>query len=276
MSSSIDASDAVKHIHEACRDVGFFYITGHGVLQHTTDTVMEAARLFFEMPFEKKIALSIRNSKAYRGYIQKGSEMTADKVDVKEGIYFGPDVTSDDPDVICGTPMVGSNQYPDEGDLPNFPNTVKQYREQMKTVGLSLMRAMAMGLQLPKCYFDDMFSNPILQDDVGGLEVQTKDGKWIDVPPIPGTFVVNVGDPLEAWTKGLYRATLHRVRSFPGKDRYSAPFFYGPNPRCIIEPLDTDLTRDLSYTPEFLLKMPFRFGDYYYAKFQQSFDWFSE
>lgn len=65
-------TDVVKRIHEACRDVGFFYISGHGVPQKITDDVMEAARLFFEMPFEKKIALSIRNSKAYRGYIQKG------------------------------------------------------------------------------------------------------------------------------------------------------------------------------------------------------------
>ena len=91
-----------------------------------------------------------------------------------------------------------------------------------------------------------------------------------------GTFVVNVGDPLEAWTKGLYRASIHRVRSSPDKHRYSAPFFYGPNPKCVIEPLDSDLTRDLNYNPEFLLKLPFRFGDYYCAKFQQSFDWFSE
>lgn len=91
-----------------------------------------------------------------------------------------------------------------------------------------------------------------------------------------GTFVVNVGDPLEAWTRGLYRASIHRVRSSPNKHRYSAPFFYGPNPKCVIEPLDSDLTRHLTYNPEFLLKMPFRFGDYYHAKFQQSFDWFSK
>ena len=64
-----------------------------------------------------------------------GSEKTAGKVDVKEGIYFGPDVSTDDPDVISGTPMVGPNQYPEERDLPSFANVVKQYRDQMKTVG---------------------------------------------------------------------------------------------------------------------------------------------
>lgn len=61
--------------------------------------------------------------------------MTDNKVDVKEGIYFGPDVTADDPDVISGTPMVGPNQFPDESDLPGFSTTVREYRDQMKTVG---------------------------------------------------------------------------------------------------------------------------------------------
>ena len=68
----IFVSEVVKQIHEACHDIGFFYISGHGVPQQTTDDIMEAARLFFDMSFEKKIALNIRNSKAYRGYIQKG------------------------------------------------------------------------------------------------------------------------------------------------------------------------------------------------------------
>ena len=68
-------------------------------------------------------------------FIPTGSERTAGKIDVKEGIYFGPDASFDDPDVISGTPMVGPNQYPDERDLPDFANAVKQYRDQMKTVG---------------------------------------------------------------------------------------------------------------------------------------------
>ena len=82
------------------------------------------------------------------------------------------------------------------------------------------MRAIAMGLQLKKTYFDPMFADPttftamwhypphpcesdswgvgphtdhevltvILQDEVGGLQLETTDGAWIDVPPIPGSF----------------------------------------------------------------------------------------
>lgn len=61
--------------------------------------------------------------------------MTDGKIDIKEGIYFGPDVSANDPDVICGTPMVGPNQFPDEADLPGFSTTIKQYKENMKSVG---------------------------------------------------------------------------------------------------------------------------------------------
>lgn len=90
-----------------------------------------------------------------------------------------------------------------------------------------------------------------------------------------GTFVVNVGDPLEAWTKGLYRAGVHRVRSSPGKHRFSATFFYGPSYKCIIEPLDIDLTRNIDYSPELRRrKLPCTYGDYYITSFQNSLDWF--
>ena len=85
-----------------------------------------------------------------------------------------------------------------------------------------------------------------------------------------------MGDPLEAGTKGLFRASLHRVKSSPDKHRYSVPFFYGPNPKCLIEPVDSHLTRNLSYNSKLMLELPFTFGDYYHAKFQKSFDWFSK
>lgn len=121
----------------------------------------------------------------------------------------------------------------------------------------------------PQFVFSFIFSKTLLRFDT--IFTQVFFFSFISI----ATFVVNVGDALEAWTKGLYRARFHRVKSSPDEHRYSAPFFYGPNPKCLIEPLDSVLTRDLSYTPEFLLQLPFRYGDYYHAKFQKSFDWFS-
>ncbi len=73
------------------------------------------------------------------------------------------------------------------------------------------------------------------QDDVGGLEVRGEDGKWMPVPPIPGTFVINLGDMLEVWTNGSYKANKHQVRkSKSGRDRVSVAYFFNPQLECVV------------------------------------------
>ncbi len=76
------------------------------------------------------------------------------------------------------------------------------------------------------------------QDDVGGLEVKAAGG-WIDAPPIPGSFVCNIGDMLDRMTRGLYRSTPHRVRTnTSGRDRLSFPFFFDPNFAAEVRPIE--------------------------------------
>jgi isopenicillin N synthase-like dioxygenase len=70
----------------------------------------------------------------------------------------------------------------------------------------------------------------LLQDDVGGLEVENAAGEWISAPPIPGTFVINLGEMVRVLTNGMYHANLHRVlNNHSGKDRFSVPTFFDPN-----------------------------------------------
>ena len=86
--------------------------------------------------------------------------------------------------------------------------------------------------------------------------------------------MVNLGDCLQAWTKGLYRATRHRVRRSINTDRYSVPLFLNPNKECLIEPIETDVTKDLTHTNVVKgVEMPFRFADLTDALLKKSFDW---
>jgi isopenicillin N synthase-like dioxygenase len=81
----------------------------------------------------------------------------------------------------------------------------------------------------------------LAQDDRGGLQVCNAAGRWIDADPVPGTFVVNVGDMLARWTNDLFPPTLHRVINTSGLDRQSIPFFYDPNHDAPVEVIGTCL-----------------------------------
>ena len=85
------------------------------------------------------------------------------------------------------------------------------------------------------------FLTALLQDDSGGLEAKSTDGAWIKVPPIRGTLVINLGDMLEYWTHGVYRATPHRVKHHGRQGRLSMPFFFDPNWDATLEPIDLNL-----------------------------------
>ena len=77
----------------------------------------------------------------------------------------------------------------------------------------------------------------LTQDGIGGLQVQTKNGDWIDIPKVEGSFVVNVGDMLHRLTNGLLRSTPHRVINKSGQERFSCPFFFDPHVNTNIQPL---------------------------------------
>ena len=77
----------------------------------------------------------------------------------------------------------------------------------------------------------------LAQDEVGGLQVQTPSGEWVDAPPMEDAFVVNVGDMLHRMSNGRLLSTPHRVINRTGRERYSVPFFYDPHVSLEIQPL---------------------------------------
>ena len=249
----------------ACREVGFFYISNHGVAATQIEALGHEARRFFALADEAKMAIDFRQSEIYgRGYMPLGEHLipgTAEAGDLHEAFEFSLELPADDPDRLAGCPMYGPNRWP--GDLPGFRETVYGYYEAIRALGRNLFQAFAIALDLPDDFFEPLITKPLgqirlihyppdqsedaptrwgigphtdyecftilLQGDAGGLELMNAAGEWIAAPPIPGTFVVNVGDMMGRWTNDLYASTLHRVVNRSGRERYSFPFFYGAN-----------------------------------------------
>mgnify|MGYP003648594698 CR=1 FL=1 len=251
-------------IHKAARDTGFFYISGHGVPRALMDGQLELAREFFSLPLEEKLKVDARHSNCTRGYEAPGVQTLDDgsPPDLKEGFVIGCDLSDDHPYVRAGVPNCGQNQWPQ--NLPHFRERYEAYIAEMFRVGRHLMGLIAQSLDLPGDYFEDCLREPLfngrllkygpqpvdaafnqigagahtdwgmitilLQDDVGGLEVQNAAGDWISAPPIPETFVINLGEMVRILTNGLYHSNMPRVRNnHSGRDRYSVPTFFDPD-----------------------------------------------
>ncbi|HEY5153285.1 MAG TPA: 2-oxoglutarate and iron-dependent oxygenase domain-containing protein, partial [Acidimicrobiales bacterium] len=246
-------------IDTACRASGFFSIVGHGVPEGLRCRLDGLAREFFALPEEAKAGIAMaQGGRAWRGWFPVGGELTSGRPDLKEGIYFGQELSLDDPAVLAGVPLHGPNQFPAEP--PGLRAAVLDYMTAVTEVGRLVLEGIALGLGLEATWFDThLTADPLVlfrifhypapepgtqqvgvgehtdyglitllgQDASGGLEVRTTDG-WVPVPPDPGAFVINIGDMLERMTGGAYRSTPHRVRNTSGADRLSFPLFLDP------------------------------------------------
>jgi len=265
-------STVAAEIGQACRAEGFFYVTGHGVDQAVCDRLVEASRRFFALDQDTKMHWRMSlGGRAWRGYFPAGGELTSGRPDWKEGLYLGSELRDDDPLVRARTPLHGRNLFP---TLPGFREAVLAYLEALTRLGHALMEGIALSLGLDAAYFGDRYTaDPLIlfrifnypsrpappgqdvqwgvgehsdyglltilwQDDVGGLQVKTRDG-WVDAPPLPRSFVCNIGDMLDRMTGGLYRSTPHRVAlNTSGRDRLSMPFFFDPHFEARIRPIE--------------------------------------
>ncbi|BCG96459.1 isopenicillin N synthase family dioxygenase [Mesorhizobium sp. 131-2-1] len=246
-------------LRTAARDVGFFYLSGHGISASEISEVLDASRRFFALPEADKLAIEMVKSSQFRGYTRAGGELTKGKADWREQLDIGVErpTIPQGPGVPAWTRLQGPNQWPQS--LPELRPALLAWQAKATEVAIRLLKAFALSLEQPEDAFDPIYRDEpnhrmkivrypgrdatgddqgvgahkdggfltlLLQDENKGLQVEY-DGGWVNVDPIPQTLVVNIGELLELASNGYLRATVHRVVTPPpGVERISVPFFF--------------------------------------------------
>ena len=288
------ADEVAREIGEACRQKGFFYVVGHGVCRELQRELVRLSREFFaSVPAEKMAIRMELGGRTWRGYFPIGDELTSGRPDAKEGLYFGSELADDDPRVRAGTPLHGGNLFP---AIAGFRETVLAYLDALQALGHVLMRGLALSLGFEDGYFEkNLTGDPTIlfrvfhyppasrhtgaeawgvgehtdyglltilkQDEQGGLQVKSEDS-WIDAPPIPDSFVCNIGDMLDRMTGGLYRSTPHRVKKQTEHGRLSFPFFFDPDFDAEIQPILPPQTPTQRWDGTDLQELSGTYGEY--------------
>ncbi len=290
--------ETARELGAACREAGFFYLTGHRVSPSLIDGLLAQAASFFSLPSERKDDYYIGKSRNHRGYVPPGEEVFYGGArDQKESFDLCFELPAGAEDARRN-PFAGANVWP---ALPGFREAVGSYYAAVFELGRRLLSGFALALELPETFFDHFVTAPpsqlrmlhyppnpapdvtvgigahtdyecftILLPTTPGLEVMNGAGEWIDAPPRPGAFVVNIGDTLEMWTNGILVATSHRVRKV-SQERFSFPLFFSCDYEVEVTPLPQFVTaeRPARYPPV-------KAGEHLYAQTLQSFTYLKE
>jgi|APCry1669189070_1035195.scaffolds.fasta_scaffold05769_4 isopenicillin N synthase-like dioxygenase len=261
----------LEELRRTAYDLGFFYVSGHGVDPQLIQDVLTLSRRFFSLPEADKLAIAMVNSPHFRGYNRTGQEHTRGQRDWREQVDIGAEreplpLSADTPP---WSRLQGPNQWP--AALPELRETILRYQAAVSDLATRIVRTFAVALGQPEDVFapiytpapnqllklirypgrdatesdqgvgphkDGGFVTVLLQDVVQGLEVEIEE-TWISAPPIPGTFVINIGEVLELASNGYLRANVHQVVTPPaGTDRLSVAFFFGARLDATVPVLD--------------------------------------
>ena len=274
-----DRRRVAAEVGRACEEIGFLIITGHGVPRDLVEAMYDVSKRFFALPLEEKLqARGPDRSRGYGPVGEEALSYGLGKAapaDLKESLYEGP---MDVPDTTYfrgpeGAPHFVPNVWPLRP--AELPGVWRAYYRQMERLAADTMRVFAVALDLPEHFFADKIDKHVsrvraihypdqrdepmpgqlragehtdygtltilrIEAAPGGLQVKTRQGEWLDVPAVPDTFVVNIGDLMMRWTNDTWTSTLHRVLNPPrdkalGTGRISLVFFHQPNYDALIE-----------------------------------------
>ncbi|KAG7633827.1 Oxoglutarate/iron-dependent dioxygenase, partial [Arabidopsis suecica] len=268
MAEDAGVVEVVGKLDRACRDVGFFYVIGHGISDDLINKVKEMTHQFFELPYEEKLKIKITPTAGYRGYQRIGVNFTSGKQDMHEAIDCYREFKQGKHGDI-GKVLEGPNQWP--GNPQEYKYLMEEYIKLCTDLSRNILRGISLALGGSPYEFEGkMLRDPFWvmriigypgvnqenvigcgahtdyglltlinqDDDKTALQVKNVDGDWIPAIPIPGSFICNIGDMLTILSNGVYQSTLHKVINNSPKYRVCVAFFYETNFEAEVEPLD--------------------------------------
>ena len=265
-----DPDGFAQKLGKSFEEYGFAIVADHGIPDELIHRAEDKAKAFFALPEDVKRKYLIPGGGGARGYTPFGIETAKGHKahDLKEFWHVGRDL----PPGHRFRDHMPDNLWPSE--VPDFRNTFTELFATFDTAGLKVLKAIARYLKIDEDYFEDAVrdGNSVLRalhyppqseptgehiragahEDINaitlllgaeeaGLELLTRDGRWIPVSPKPGELVINIGDMLQRLTNGKLRSTTHRVVNptpdRASKARYSMPFFLHFRSDFLIEAL---------------------------------------
>ena len=281
--------NTAKNLIKAIETVGCVYLDNvPGYNKEKEELLLKSAKWLFSLPLEEKLLLGTKRwnrdaKNVHRGY----APYDVSQKSYREWFEIGEELPEDDPDVLSGNPLYECNQWPnEEGAGALFRKTVTEYHRTMAETGKNILKILALGCGMDENAFVDILlqkptSNLALTNypyfasglslqahtDTGictlvglfsyhGLEIQMKDGTWLDVEPRPGSLILLIGLVMTKITDGRFKGTVHRVKSVKG-GRLSSIFFFEP-----------------SYNAEFPVPgeaKPFKYGPYCIQRYRTNY-----
>ncbi|WP_338466561.1 2-oxoglutarate and iron-dependent oxygenase domain-containing protein [Novosphingobium sp. ZN18A2] len=259
LSLADDKAGFARKIGDSFKTFGFAMVKDFDIDRALIDRAWALSEAFFTLPEEEKRRYFNPAIAGARGYTPFGTEIAKDARvhDLKEFWHIGRDLPQGHPLADASMPP---NVWPDRPE--GFRETFSELYRQFDATGATILSAIALYLGLDEHWFDRPIEDgnsvmrllhyPPLTDVDGeairagahgdinlitlllgaeeaGLELLTREGKWIPASPPEGAMVINVGDMLERLTNNVLPSTVHRVRN-PNPERarysrYSMPFF---------------------------------------------------